>query len=424
MAVCLQNMQRGGRNQWHDEGWGRSRGGWKQRGNKYTGRSHSGDGHDWEVEEGEIAPTSEGYPSFEASHVGRGDGWQEDYKRRNRDYHDKEHYSSSSAGNREDRRGRASRNEERSMLSKRWDYNSQGQGQERWGKEEKFRMGGESEMDGHHSRRGKATWRGDRELDERGTGLKSREHKSSSRHSERRLKEFVPRLTAEEKFKSRNIVCHSISGGSSHQESSNTFSTMKREQHSPPEQGKRKRQRTVQSTSRLKNSPKKAQREASHSLEQLEDALRLVEKEEQAVSVRNELKAELEEMKKKKLTKAEEGLGQQSILVKDFPEMDEYFGKFGVIVGITKVGEGSSQIDFVNASAAEKAKKSKDLWPKDSQEYEATRSKSLKPRTGISILRNFVRNWGNEKSSFEVHLNKKSIFGPTLLKKKKKTRFG
>jgi len=107
-------------------------------------------------------------------------------------------------------------------------------------------------------------------------------------------------------------------------------------------------------------------------------ALKMVE-EEEAVATRDKLKAQIEEMKKEKLQKAEEGLGQKSILVKDFTEMDEYFGKFGAIVGITKVSDGCSQINFVNVAAAEEAKKEKLHWPKDSEEYEATRAKSVKP---------------------------------------------
>ena len=299
---------------------------------------------------------------------------------------------SSSVGNREDRRdrapregrrdrapGRGHREVEGDMWSERWDYNKQiiEQVRERWTEEAMGRglregeraVEGRFEQQRKDNRDAKTTWRGEDE----GNRWKAGKQKSSSRDADRRR--------SKDEVKARNVVCHSISGGSSHQNKS--FSSKKRESYSSPEQqGKTKRRRSGQSSSSLRSSPKpeKVKREASHSLEELENALKMVEQEEEAVATRDELKAQIEEMKKKKLQKAEEGLGDQSILVKDFTEMDEYFGKFGAIVGITKVSEGCSRIDFVDVAAAEKAKKTKDHWPQDSQEYEATRSKSVKPR--------------------------------------------
>ena len=308
-------------------------------------------------------------------------GWQRDHKSRDLDSTDERQYR----GNREDRGDGANREGEGDMWSNRWDHNKQiiEQVRERWSQEAMSRRPRERKRDveervGHQRKdRGtKTTWRGEEE------GHGGKERKSSSRDGDRRRKDEV---------KSRNIVCHSISdSGSSHRSSVKPFSSKKREGFSLLEQqGKAKRRRSGESTSSFRSSPRpeKVKREASHSLEELENALKMVEQEEKAVATRDELKSQIEEMKKKKLEKAQEGLGQQSILVKDFTEMDEYFGKFGAIVGITKVSEGFSRIDFVNVAAADKAKKAKDHWPKDSKEYEATRSKSVKPRDLTDVIK-------------------------------------
>ena len=72
-------------------------------------------------------------------------------------------------------------------------------------------------------------------------------------------------------------------------------------------------------------------------------------------------------------------MSQYSILVNDFPSMDEYFGRFGVIGCITRVSDGFSRIDFINVEAADKAKQSKEVWPKNAEEFDAVRAKSVRP---------------------------------------------
>ena len=203
----------------------------------------------------------------------------------------------SSVDHREDRRDRAPREERRDRAlgrghrevegdrrSESWDYNNQiiEQVRERWTEEAMGRGPRERERAVEerfeHQRKdhrdAKTTWRGEEEGNRWNVG----ERKSSSRDADRRRNK--------NEVKSRNVVCHSISGGSSHQNRIKPFYSKKRESYSSPEQeGKFKRRCSGQSTSSFRSSPKpeKVKKEASVSLEELENALKMVEQEEEAV---------------------------------------------------------------------------------------------------------------------------------------------
>ena len=372
------------RGQWPDGQW---------EGNSKRGAWKGGvEGHDergrWEAEEGEILSGSGEYSGFRGRHGGYGKRWRGDFNRRKLEDREERKYEPYAEKKWEDNKKRSG---ERDLWSERWDSCNQNRGHRggKWEDKEKFRRGDDfrerKDVGARHDRHHREDKWGERReagSDEGGRSWNSRGGKSESRDViNSKSQDSENGLNCNDEVKGRNIVCHSISVGSSRQNSEKEVTPKKRARTSLSEEQRPRGVRRGQSSMNHKSNPKqtKVKKEGSHSLEELETALRMVEKEEEAVAMRKKLTTEIEGMKKRKLEKAREDLSQYSILVNDFPSMDEYFGRFGVIGCITRVSDGFSRIDFINVEAADKAKQSKEVWPKNAEEFDAVRAKSVRP---------------------------------------------
>ena len=381
-CFVLQNMSRRGQRpdgQWEGDS---KRGAWKG----------GVEGHDergrWEAEEGEILSGSGEYSGFKDRHGGYGKRWRGDFNRRKLEDREERKYEPYAEKKWEDNKKRSG---ERDLWSERWDSCNQNRGHRggKWEDKEKFRRGDDfrerKDVGARHDRHHREDkWGERREAGsvEGGRSWNFRAGKSESRDIiNSKSQDADNGLNCNDEIKGRNIVCHSISVGSSRRNSEKEVIPKKREGTSLSEEQRSRGVRRGQSSMNHKNNPKqkKVKKEGSHSLEELETALRMVEKEEEAAAMRKKLTTEIEGMKKRKLEKAREDLSQYSILVNDFPSMDEYFGRFGVIGCITRVSDGFSRIDFINVEAADKAKQSKEVWPKNAEEFDAVRAKSVRP---------------------------------------------
>jgi hypothetical protein len=104
---------------------------------------------------------------------------------------------------------------------------------------------------------------------------------------------------------------------------------------------------------------------ANLTIEELGTALDMVEKEEEGEEQRELLKSHIKELKELKLKQTEVGCvpvavevpsapHQNSIVVTAFPDMDEYYGKFGTVAKISRVPDSNDlrRIVFVSGQAA------------------------------------------------------------------------